>query len=320
MEVLIDNRNGTVLDIPVSSLSWSTARIGKAGTFDASFVLEDPLKYPIVNGAVLRAMDGKQRIFYGYVFKGEFTLNPEVTIKAYDQLKYLKNNDTFVIPATTATNAVRRIANQFNLKIGTFENTGYVVPGIVEDDKQALDVVAKYLDSTLIATNQNYVLFDNFGSLNLRNIYNMAIPADDFYIGEESLLFELDYSKSIDEDDVANRVKLVRDNKDSGRREVYIAQDSKNIAKWGQLQKFRKVDENMSAAQIRDLANKMIQLMNREIENLELNCLGNWKVRAGSFIYVYIEKFNIKKYFLVDDCTHDWKEGVHTMKLKLKVV
>lgn len=320
MEVLVDNRDGTVLDIPISSLSWSTERICSAGALEASLVLEDPIKYPVTNGAVIRVKEGSQKIFYGYVFSNGFTLNPETTIKAYDQLRYLKNSDTFVLPASTATNAIRRIVDQFGLKVGSFENTGYRVPGIVEDDKQALDVVAKYLDSTLIATNQNYVLFDDFGSLALRNIYNMAIPADVFYIGEESLLFDMDYSRSIDDDNVANRVKLVHDNKESGRREVYIAQDSKNIAKWGQLQKFRKVDENMTAAQIRDLANKMIDLMNREIETLELQCLGNWRVRAGSFVYIYIEKFNIKKYFLVDECTHEWNEGVHTMDLKVKVV
>ncbi|KHF30175.1 hypothetical protein LR68_01302 [Anoxybacillus sp. BCO1] len=76
------------------------------------------------------------------------------------------------------------------MKVGTFEDTGYKVPAMVEDNKKAFDVVAKLLDSTLIATNRNYVLFDNFGKLELRNINNMAIPADDFYIGEESLLFD----------------------------------------------------------------------------------------------------------------------------------
>jgi hypothetical protein len=48
----------------------------------------------------------------------------------------------------------------------------------------------KFLDSTLIATNRNFVLFDNFGSLALKNINNMKIAADDFYIGEGSLLFD----------------------------------------------------------------------------------------------------------------------------------
>ncbi|MDQ0269931.1 XkdQ/YqbQ family protein [Cytobacillus purgationiresistens] len=319
MEVLIDNRNGTVLDIPVTSIEWKTERIGKAGSFEGSLVLEEPTKYPINSGAVLRCMDGKQKIFYGYVFESKYSKNSEVTVKAYDQLRYLNNNDTYVISATTATKAIKRISTDLGLKVGTFVNTGYVVPGIVEDDKSAFDVVCKYLDSTLIATNQNFIIYDDFGSVVLRNVYDIAIPADDFYIGEDSLLFDFDYSKSIDKD-TANRVKLVHDNKKTSKREVYIVQDSKNMAKWGRLQKFRKVDENMTDAQIRDLADKMIKLLNRETKTLDLECLGNWRARAGRFVYVYLQKIDIKQYFLIEECSHKWSEGVHTMSLKLKVI
>lgn len=319
MEVLIDNRDGTVWDVPVSSVQWKTSRIGKAGTLDAKLVIEDPLKFPVNNGAVIRVTDGPYKIFYGYVFETGFNASSDFSVKAYDQLRYLMYNDTFVFSSTTATAGIKKIATDAGLKIGTFEETGYKVPAMVEDNKKALDVVAKFLDSTLIATNRNYVLFDNFGKLELRNINNMAIQADDFYIGEESLLFDFEYKKSIDEE-TYNRIKIVQDNKKTGKREVYIAQDSKNIAKWGRLQEFRKVDEKMSAAQIKDLLDKLIKLRNRETKSLKLNCLGHWKVRAGCFVFVYIEKIGIKQYFLVDECTHNWEGDVHTMQLDLKVI
>lgn len=319
MEVLIDNRNGNVWDMPVSSIEWKTGRVGKVGTLDASLVVGEPLKHPINSGDVIRVMEGEQKVFYGFVFESGFNKESEVTIKAYDQLKYLMYNDTFVFSATTATTAIRKIASDAQLSVGTFENTVYRVPGMVEDDKKALDVVSKFLDSTLIATNRNYVLFDDFGSLALRNIDNMAIPADTFYIGEDSLLFDFDYKKSIDEE-TYNRIKLVHDNKETNRREVYIAQDSSTIAKWGRLQYFQVVDENMTPSQIRDLLNRLIQLRNRETKTLELECLGHWNVRAGSLVAIYIEKLQIKEYYIVDECTHKWDQGIHTMDLKVKVI
>ena len=46
-----------------------------------------------------------------------------------------------------------------------------------------------------------------------------------------------DYESSIDEN-TYNRIKLVYDNEDAGKREVYIAQDSSNINRWGILQYF----------------------------------------------------------------------------------
>lgn len=319
MEVLVDNKNGTVWDMPVSSINWKTSRIGKAGTLEADLIIKDPLKAPINNGDIVRVKDGQNKIFYGYVFDSGITRDSKLSILAYDQTRYLMSNDTFVFAATTATAGIKKIASDFQLKVGSFEQTVYKVPALVEDDKKAFDVIAKFLDSTLIATNRNYVFFDDFGSLMLKNIQNMKIAAEEFYIGEESLLYDFNYKKSID-DETYNRVKLVQDNKDTGKREVYIAQDSKRIARWGRLQHFQKVEEKMTSAQIKDLLNRLIALRNRETKSLKLDCLGHWKVRAGSFVLVYIEKLGIKEYFLVNECSHKWNEGVHTMNLDLKVI
>ncbi|TCJ01488.1 XkdQ/YqbQ family protein [Cytobacillus praedii] len=319
MELLIDNKNGSVWDMPVSSITWKTSRIGKAGTIDADLIIETPLKSPINNGDIIRITDGKNKVFYGYIFESSISADSKLSILAYDQTRYLMSNDTFVFAATTATAGIKKIASDLQLKIGTFEETGYKVPAVVEDDKKGLDVVSKFLDSTLIATNRNYVFFDDFGSLMLKNIENMKIAADDFYIGEESLLFDFNYKKSIDSE-TYNRVKLVQDNKDTGKREVYIAQDSQAIANWGRLQYFQKVDEKMTSAQIKDLLDRLIKLRNRETKSLKIDCLGHWKVRAGSFVLIYIEKLGIKEYFLVDECSHKWNEGIHTMNLDLKVI
>ena len=46
-----------------------------------------------------------------------------------------------------------------------------------------------------------------------------------------------DYTSSIDEN-TYNKIKLTYDNKDTGKRDVYITQDSSNINKWGILQYF----------------------------------------------------------------------------------
>lgn len=319
MQVLIDNMNGTVWDIPVTIVEWKTNRIGKVGALDMTCVIEEPLKYPIENGNVIRVKDGNVGVFFGFVFDVGFGDDSTVKVKAYDQLKYLMYNDTFVFKAMTATSLIKKVASDAKLKIGKFEDTKYIAPALIEDDKKALDVVMKSIDATLVATNRNYVLYDDFGLLVLKNINNMKIAADNFYIGEKSLMYSFDYNKSIDKE-TYNRIKLVHDNKKTKKREVYIVQDSKNIAKWGRLQDFRKVDENMTSAQIKDLADKMIKLRNRETKTLSLDCLGHWAVRGGSFVMIYIEKLKIKEYFLVNECTHKWTGGVHTMSLEVAVI
>lgn len=319
MEFLIDNRKGEVFEMPISELTWKTDRIGKAGTLEVSLVLEEPTKFPIQSGAIVRVTDERHKIFYGYLFEDGYSKKSIVTIKAFDQLRYLMNEDTFVISASTASSAIQTIAKRLGLKVGSMEDTAYKVPGVIEDGKKAFDVVSKFLDSTLVATNKNYVLYDEFGSLVLKNIKNMAIKADEFYIGEDSLLFDFTYKKSI-EDDTYNRVKFVRDNKEKGKRETFIFEDTLKQKQWGLLQYWKKVDENMTDAQIKDLGTKYIQLKGNPSKTLDLECLGDWRVRAGNIVLVYISKIGIKDYFLVDECTHRWKEGVHTMSLKVKVI
>ena len=46
--------------------------------------------------------------------------------------------------------------------------------------------------------------------------------------------------------DTYNRIKLVRKNEKSGRTDVYIHEDTETIRKWGLLQYYAEVDENLN--------------------------------------------------------------------------
>ncbi|WP_342667622.1 XkdQ/YqbQ family protein [Lysinibacillus contaminans] len=318
MEVLIDNRDGNIYEVPITSVSWKTEKTGKASELNVTLLNPDPIKDEVVSGAIVRVTDGVHKIFYGYSFKAGFGKNSEFKVTAYDQLKYLMYNDTYVIPSMSAESAIARICGQANLTLSKSASTGFVAPGMVEEDKKALDVIMKYIDSAIVATNQSFVFMDDFGSLGLHNISDLVIPPTEFYIGEESLLYDFDYSVSIE--DAYNRIKLVVDDKEASKRKVFIAQDSGNIAKWGQLQYYKKVDENMTPAQVESLLDTLLAVHNKEKKELSLKCLGDWRVRAGKMVFIYIEKLGLKQLFLVETCTQDWSPKVHTMSLELKVV
>ncbi len=318
IEVLIDNRDGNIYEVPVTSLSWKTEKTGKASELTVHLLNPKPLEYTIASGAIVRVVDGQHKVFYGYSFKASFGVSSEFHITAYDQLKYFMYNDSFVIPPMLAEKAIERICGLAGRKLSTIAKTGFIAPGMIEEDKKALDVIMKYIDSAIVATNQSFVFLDDFGTLGLHNIRDLVIPPTDFYIGEESLLYDFDYSVSIE--DTYNRVKLVLDDKKASKRRVFIAQDSGNIAKWGQLQYYKKVDDNMTPAQIDGLLNALLAVHNKEKKELALKCLGDWRVRAGKMVYIYIEKLGLKQLFLVEACTHDWSANVHTMSLELKVI
>src|SRR5690349_3216252 len=122
LEVLVDNKNGKVWDMSdvVSDLEWQTTRIGKAGSLSFTLI-DDPFSdknMTVNNGDIVRVRLDKSNVFYGYVFELSYGVDEGVKIKAYDQIRYLMANDTYVFAGKTATDIVRKIATDAGLKLG----------------------------------------------------------------------------------------------------------------------------------------------------------------------------------------------------------
>ncbi|MEJ9209485.1 XkdQ/YqbQ family protein [Paenibacillus larvae] len=321
-EILMNSKKrGIIWEISelVTEITYKTSRIGKPSELNISCIKKGLYQNAIFgfeNGDVIRFRMNGVNLFYGYIFKISIGADEQVTLTCYDQTRYLNSNDTYVFKGMTATDVIRRIAGDLQLSVGTLADTGYVLPPMAEDDKKLMDIICKALDTTLIATHRNYVLFDDFGSLTLKNINDMRVDA---VIGDKSLMTDFDYERSID-GETYNRVKVVQDNKETKRRDVYIAQDSANIAKWGRLQLFRKVDEKLNSAQAQEIMNNLIELHNREQRKIRIDAIGDLRIRAGCFIPIVIKELEIKQYFLIDECSHKFEGEDHTMTLDLKVI
>ncbi|WP_067843588.1 XkdQ/YqbQ family protein [Amphibacillus sediminis] len=321
MEILLDNRNGKVWDISeiVTDATWKTGRNGSPSEFDFTLIkngLNQDQAFKIENGNIVRFKYQGHHVFYGFIFSVNGGKSEDIQVKAYDQIRYLQAADTYVFSNITASQVIRRIAGDFGLNLGQIDDTGYRIPSLVGDAEKLLDIICKALDLTLINANRHYIMFDNFGALTVRNTADMILP---FMIGDESLLYDYSFERSIN-DETYNRIKLVRDNKDTGKRDVYISQDSANIAKWGQLQLYEKLDENQNPAQIKELLNTLMTLRNKETEKIKLEAIGDIRVRAGCYLPVIIKDYGINQPFLIDDCTHSFNGREHTMSLELKVV
>ena len=320
-EIIMDNRDGTMWDLGsiVSDMTWKTERIGKASSLEVTFVKGAPYQdraFTFAPGNVLRVWVAGSALFYGYVFSIEQGSDDEVKLTAYDQMRYLMTNDTYVFENTTATKVIEHIASNAELRVGHLTDTQYVIPGLVEDGQKLMDIMYKALDQTLIAKQEIYVLYDDAGYLSLRNMTEMTVAV---ILGDASMLYDYSYKRSIDSE-TYNRIKVVQDNKDTGRRDVYIMQDSATIAKWGRLQHYHKADEKMNAAQIREMIERTLELKNREQRSLSVETLGNPSVRAGCMVRIQIAELGVEQYFLVESCTHRFTGGEHTMSLELKVI
>jgi len=321
LTIEIHNREGNKWDVSniVEGLSWKTTRIGTAGT----------ISFTLVKGAIYQSKDfmyrngdgvaiavGNIKVFYGYIFSIDEGRDESVKITAYDQIRYLMNTDTYVFKGITATDVLKRIAKDFNLKLGAVADTKYKIPVMSEDGQKLLDIICKAITLTFSNTGRDYCLYDDFGSLCLRNVDDDQL---DLIIGDRSLMYDYNVQTSIDSQ-TYNQIKLYKDNKDTGKREIYMYKDSVNIKRWGMLQLYQSIDEKANDAQITELLDSLSTIHNRETKSLKVNAIGDIRIRAGMRVRILISEYGVDQALLVDECSHNFDGADHTMSLDLRVV
>lgn len=321
IKIQIDKKDGTVWDVSeiATSLSWTTTRVGSPARVEFSILnssIYQNQRFQIENGDLVRVWKESFPVFAGYVFNMKQNEDEEISVKAYDQVRYLLNKDTYVFKNVTTGDVVRKIAADFQLQVGQIDDTGYRIPSMVEDGQTLLDIIEKANTLTMSATGRFFVFYDAFGSLCLRDVTSFEA---EIYIGDESLLTGYDYTKDIDEN-TYNLFKLYRDNQQTGMREIYMAKDSVNLAKWGVLQLYQSVDENMNEAQMNEMLTKLSKIHNREQQTLSLSCIGDIRIRAGMYMPIVIEALGINQPMMVDEVKHRFNGREHTMSLTLKVI
>lgn len=310
-ELLI--QNGTKVYSPAveEGIEWTTERSGAPGKLTFKVLLDDVLD--ISEGNAVRFKWNDNDVFYGFIFSKKRDKEKAYTITAYDQLRYLKNKETYVYENKTAGEVVQMICDDFAMQTGEIEDTGYVIPSRVEDNQTLFDIIINALDQTLTNTGDMYVMYDDFGKVALKGLGSMAIP---LLIDEETGQ-NFDYESSIDEQ-TYNKIKLIYDNEKTGQRDVYIAQDSGNMNEWGILQYYDTLSEGEDG---KAKADALLSLYDQKTRKLTIqDAFGDCRVRAGSLVGVILDLGDVKlqNYMLVETCRHTFKLDEHTMELKLR--
>jgi len=310
-ELIIQNGDKYYIPAVADGATWTTDRIGAPGKLVFTVIKDGVLNFTEGNPVRL-TVDGKN-LFYGFVFTKKRDKKQQIEVTAFDQLRYLTNKDTYVYANLTASDVIRMVAADFKLSLGTIEQTGFKIPSRVEDSTSLFDVIYNALDLELMNKKKMYVLFDDFGKLTLKSLDSMKV---DLLIDEETGE-NFDYTSTIDEQ-TFNRVKLTFENEETGKRDIYIAQDGNNINKWGVLQFFDTLQEGENGEA---KANAMLSLYNAKTRRLKITkAFGDVRVRAGCMVVVKLAlgDINVKNYMLVEKCEHTFAESEHWMDLTLR--
>ena len=315
-ELLIQHQGTIMLPPVVENVSIEWERQGQPGKLIAEVVKTPGLSFQ--EGDPCRfSVDGTP-VFYGFVFEKsrKGSTDDIIQITVYDQLYYLKNKDTYVYTNKTAADVIRMIAEDFQLNVGDLEDTGYTIGSRVEDNQTLFDIIQTALDETLKATSQMYVLYDDVGKLTLKNIGSMKLGL----LIDEDTAGDFDYKSSI-ASQTHDKIKLSYENKDTGKREIFVAQDSSNINQWGVLQYYEKLDSTDSTTNAKAMADALLSLYNTKTRTLKLqDVLGDIRVRAGTLLVVMLGlgDINVSNYLMVEQVKHTFNNEQHLMELKMR--
>ena len=312
VELYIQNGNTIYQPLLTDGIKWETERAGTAGRLAFTVVKDEKIAFHEGNTVILK-VNGKN-VFYGYVFTKSRDKNHHIAVTAYDQLRYLKNQHTYIYANKGVDDLIKMIAADFNLRVGKLESTGYKIPGRVEDNSTLFDVIQNAIDDTILNRGKMFILYDDFGALTLKNAANMRVATD--YVVTAETAQNFDYETTIDEQ-TYNKILLYRDNEETGKREFYITQSGENISKWGVLQYTEQLNEGENPT---TKGKAILATYNNVTRNLQIkNAFGDLRVRAGASVCVALNLGDlvVNSYMFVEKCTHEFKNELHTMTLSL---
>ena len=309
--VLTIQHNGTLFEPPVKEgveIEWE--RTGSPGKLTFTVLKTEGVDFS--EGDPVCFYYDKKPVFMGYVFKKSRDREQQIEVTCYDQIRYLKNKYTYIFENKTASQIISALCNDFNLSTGVMDNTGYVIPAISKENISALDIALDVLEETLLNTGNMFVLYDDFGKINVKNCANMMSTT---LIYEQSAK-NFDYSSSIDDETYNNIVLYYKG--DDNTIQIFTASSEARIREWGTLRYFEEVDNPTSA---QNKANALLNLYNKKTRELTIDgAFGDVTVRGGTLIPVKLNlgDINVNNYMLVEKVTHKFNKDHYTMDLTLE--
>jgi hypothetical protein len=259
-------------------------------------------------------------LFLGYIFRISPSKDGYSDVTAYDQIRYLKNTDTYTYENKTMTQLLRMIANDCKLNAGPdIMETGYSIPSRIEEQKSYLDMLMSAKKLTIENTGNEFFLWDNFGEMALHDTEFLKIGLEINNQTAEDFNFETEIDS-----DTYNRIKLFRE-LDDGTREVFVKENTGTQGQWGLLQYSDTLTDEENGD---NKAEILLTQKNRKKVSLSISgAFGDARVRGGTSLKVKLDTFanmgfsyggmTFWGFLQVSKVVHHFKGGYHNMDLTL---
>jgi len=318
IELAIFNGSRRMIPVTLDGITLEQTREGAPAKLTFTVVKDEYLSFS--EGAVARLTVDEKIVFVGFIFEKSRNKDQHISCVAYGQLRYFKNKDTWKIQNKKASDFLRIVCDQFLLRAGDIEDTGFVIENMLCDNKTIFDAVQDTLDQTLINTGKLFILYDDAGKICLKDAEKMK---SDLLICNQTAE-DFDYTSSIEE--MYNAVKLIQKKKSKGKgkddapevAQAYYKVDADSVNRYGALQYF---DNNLSEdANPEKVAAQILELNNRVRRKLSISgAFGDTNIRGGSSVVLDLALGDqtARWFAIVDSVTHTFNNDHHTMDLQL---
>ena len=319
LEMYIQNSNdGTVYDVTeVAEQTTVTQNIdGTAGKLTCILQKDPNNLLKLANGSIVSFHVNGVGFFFGYIFSIGTDMNENYQITAYDSLRYLKNSDIYNFEkGTTASGIFEKICKDYSIKYKVNVPTNYKPEPYQFTNKTLYSMIKRGMDLASINDKKRYFITDNFGTLTWDEL---SANKTNIQLGDGSLLTSYTYETSIDTD-TYNQIKLYSETKKENKIDVWIVKDTNNIKRWGVLQLLKQVDDTLNSSQVRQMAEDLLSVKNRQTETLKLTGDGILELVCGKGVKVVIGREGIDKWLWITSSTHTFTKNSHTMDLEVEL-
>lgn len=310
-------KGSTTYDITqlVESVQWkgrkgSAARSLTVSLIDDSGYGHDRSGIDVEKGhQVIFYYDGKE-LFRGLIMTQTQGDNRRLKFTAYDNGIYLANNrDTFRYKQKTASDIFKDVCKRFSIPYSDVAKCSYQIKDLTKSKATAWDVICEALSTDYEQTKVRHYVSSKKGKLKLlkrkENILLWVLEAG-------GNLTAYSYTKSIE--DIHTRIKIIA-NKDKTLASVKNAALEKKIGVFQGVES--PDDKNISKGKAKKLAESLLKEQSTPERSLSLEAEGIASVITGVGVYAIIPDLNLKRCMWVDEDTHTFKNGHHSMKLTL---
>lgn len=251
-------------------------------------------------------------IFYGYVFRKKRDKNGIIEVWCYDQMRYLKNKCMYTRGSMTVGEIVRKIVENNALAGGEFDESSVKLLPVALTGVSMLDVIKKACSDTESLSGEKFIVYDDFGKLNLKNENNLSVEL----VIDATQAENFEYEDSIDKD-VYNMIELYSDGKDGKAYLLCKTMDKEAMETWGTLAlSKRATDDDRAKAEGRALLAKYNRV-NRSIVITGIK--GNKNFVPGSSVWVKMGMGDlaIDKYVRIKKAVHIFENNRYTVNIHL---